>query len=80
MFVVEKDGKFAVNIEKTERILISLPCIKTYTVETEEYKLAEYETPEAAKYAFKQLIAAIATGDKVFFMPTEEEAENADRS
>lgn len=90
MFVVDETGNFAVNIEKAEKVGIDRNKIFptyleekgriTYIVGTESEILAEYETLEAAEYAFQQMIIAIAKGDKVFFMPSDEEIENGRRS
>lgn len=90
MFVVDKTGKHAVNIWKAENVWINRnpicptlpekPGRMMYSVETESEILAEYETLESAEYAFQQMIIAIARGDKVFFMLSDEEIENASRS
>lgn len=83
MFVVTRGGKVALNIEKTEMIkLVHNKVDKKYCIdfddfdETKFYSIADYETHEAAEYAFQQMIIAIAKGDKVFFMPPDEEIEN----
>ena len=88
MFVVEKGGKSAANIENAEKIQFGYnPILRAYCVEIDDFEnsscgycLAQYETEEAAGYVFQQIIIAIARGDKVFFMLSDEEIENAIRS
>ena len=81
-FVVDETGNFAVNIEKAETIKLVLnKVIKKYCIVFDNFDgtnpstAAAYETHEAAKYAFYLLISAMQRDKKVFFMPSNSEAE-----
>ena len=86
MFVVARGGEIAVNIEKAEKVQLAYhPVRESYSIEavlsnTGTTELDKYEAFEYAQYAFYHMILSITKGDKVFFMPSKEELENASRS
>ena len=87
MYVIENGSKYAVNIDNAERIQTVFDVeTKEYCIDLQKYDgnyictLGKYDDKEAAEYAFQQIIIAIVRGDKVFFVLSDEEIENARRS